>query len=241
MGAEMVLIMQSVRKAVITLTTAGTLVLAGSAAFSSSNSLSQAGLCLPPIASITLPGLTCATATIEPPTTTTQPALSVSGGASAGASTSAAAAGASGGADTPAALIMPSTTPSATQLSGTSGRSASPVAGALADPATSAVANPATSALADPVAAPLPAAPRARDALSAPQLASAQAAADTQVLAAGPAGGDVLAAGRSPLVTPSAHPLLRVLLALVAVAAAALAASQLPAAVRLMRAADQKR
>jgi hypothetical protein len=78
--------------------------------------------------------------------------------------------------------------------------------------------------------------------LAAPQLAGAQAtaaAAGPQMLAAGPTGGNVLAAGQSSLITPSTHPLLRVLLALVAIAIASLAASQLPAARRLMHSANQ--
>jgi hypothetical protein len=206
--------MRSVRKAVITLITVGVLLLSGSAAFSAS--YSQSGCLLPPIGTITIPGLICTNPTTPPKSATTAPPTTAP-------STSATTAAAATKTAAPPAVVKPTTTPSASQLAGASGRSGLPTTGALIDPA-----------------APVLAVPQIQDALSAPQLAAAQAPANnTQVLAAGPTGGNVLAAGQSSLLSSSTHPLLRVLLALVAIAIAALAASQLPAARRLMRATDQ--
>jgi hypothetical protein len=206
--------MQSVRKAVITLITVGVLLLSGSAAFSST--ASQSGGCLlPPIGTITIPGLICTNPPAPPKSTTAPPTTAPSTSATTGAAASKTV--------LPPAVVKPATTPSATQLAGSSGRSGLPTTGALLDPA-----------------APLLAVPQIQDALSAPQLAAAQSPANnTQILAAGPTGGNVLAAGQSSLMSTSTHPLLRVLLALVAIVIAALAASQLPAARRLMRATDQ--
>jgi hypothetical protein len=211
--------MRRVRKAVITLISTGLLFLGGSAAFAASGALSQASLCIPPLGTITIPGLTC-TMTTTPPTTTKPTPSSTAPSTSAPSTSATTGAPTSAAATTLPAVVKQATTPSATELAGTSGRSGLPTTGALADPA---------------AAVPLLAVPQAQDAPSAPQLASnASPAPNTQVLAAGPVGGNVLAAGQTSLLTPSTHPLLRVLLGLVAIAIAALAAAQVPAARRLM-------
>src|SRR5205823_3912410 len=100
-------------------------------------------------------------------------------------------------------------TTSASQLAGNIGRSGSPTTGSLTDPA----------------ASPLLAVPQPQDAVTAPQLASAPPPAPPRVLAVDPAAGNVLAAGHSTLLARPGqdHPLLRVMLPLVAIAIAALA------------------